>query len=270
MTNTGASSGTPSGTDVRSAMRVSRAAWRASAAVMCGRGSSGCAAAKLLQRLACLVRQLLRHRDLDGDEQVAGLPSLACTPRPRTRSVRPDGVPGRRPCSATDAVERRHPQRGAERGLGEGDRHRQGQVVAAAAEQRRAAPTCTVTIEVAGRPAARARACPCRRSASSRRPRTPGRHAHGDRAGLHGHAAAVALRARVVDDLPGAAAVPAGLAEPERALVAADEAGAPAGRAACAATCPGGRRARRRSGRCPGRTAAAAASRRARPRRSRA
>src|SRR6185437_9948236 len=54
---------------------------------------------------------------------------------------------------------------------------------------------------------------------------------HGDRPGLRRHAGAPAVRARVVDDRPGPAALPARLAERERTLVAGDQAGAQAGRA---------------------------------------
>src|SRR5206468_12805220 len=52
-----------------------------------------------------------------------------------------------------------------------------------------------------------------------------------DRARLRRDAAAQAVRARVVDDLPGPPAFHARLAEPERALVAADEPAAAAVRA---------------------------------------
>src|SRR5690348_13744489 len=59
----------------------------------------------------------------------------------------------------------------------------------------------------------------------------PGRHADGDRAGLRGDAVATTLRARVVDDLAGAAAIAAWLTEGEAALVPHRHAAAAAGRA---------------------------------------
>ena len=49
------------------------------------------------------------------------------------------------------------------------------------------------------------------------------RHPHRDGPGLGGHAGAQAGRARLVDHLAGALTDPAGLAEPERTLVVADE-----------------------------------------------
>ena len=63
-------------------------------------------------------------------------PSRRATPLPRARSVRPLGVPGGTR-SVTDAVERRHPQVGAEHRLGERDRHGQRQVVAGTARTAR-------------------------------------------------------------------------------------------------------------------------------------
>src|SRR3712207_9245688 len=58
-----------------------------------------------------------------------------------------------------------------------------------------------------------------------------GRDPHRDGAGLRGDPVAVAGRAGVVDDLPGAAAVAARLGERERALAAAGDPGALAHRA---------------------------------------
>ena len=59
------------------------------------RGSSPAVASRnSSQRLAGLVGELLRHRDLDRDQQVARGAVLAGTPLPRTRKVRPFGVPG--------------------------------------------------------------------------------------------------------------------------------------------------------------------------------
>ena len=49
---------------------------------------------QLLEGGAQPVVERMRHRDLDGDQQVALGAVLAGTPRPRTRKVRPFGVPG--------------------------------------------------------------------------------------------------------------------------------------------------------------------------------
>src|SRR6185437_14781700 len=58
-----------------------------------------------------------------------------------------------------------------------------------------------------------------------------GRDPHGQRAVPGGHPAAAALSARVVDDPPGAAAIPARLGQCERPLTASHQPGATAGRA---------------------------------------
>ena len=91
---------------------------------------------ELLHGLALGVGEAGRHRDLDGDEQVARRTSRAATPRPLTRNVRPERVPAGTRSVTGVAVERRHRDVGAERRLRERDRHGEREVVALAAEQR--------------------------------------------------------------------------------------------------------------------------------------
>ena len=193
MTKTGASSGTSLGRR-RSAMSASR-----SRAAPRARGD-------LRARVVRLRRgELLAAPPRASPVSVCGTatstvtsrspvrPPCVGTPRPRTRSVRPDGVPGGT-LSADRAVQRRHPQRRAQRRLGEADRHGQRQVVTVAAEQLVRADMHG-HVQVAGRPTAR----PGLALAGNRSfaPSShPGRHPHGDRAGLGRRAGAVALRAR--------------------------------------------------------------------------
>src|SRR5882757_177780 len=182
----------------------------------------------LLQRLAGLGVQLLRHGHLDGDEQI----TVAAAALVDAAPPYPQRAPARRAGGHLQrhrAVEGRHAQGGAQRRLGVRDGHGQGQVVALASEQ-------LVRADVHGDEQVTGRAAPRagHALAGDAQPGTvadAGRYPDVDGAGLHGDPAALAVGAGVVDDLAGAAAVAARLAEPERPLVAADETGATAGRA---------------------------------------
>src|SRR5687768_12917057 len=107
---------------------------------LCGDGrpwilfAAGCAQG--LDRGPRLVVELGRHLDVDGDQQVAASASLGC----RALAARPERATARRAGGNSDAdrraVERRHRDGGAERGLVERHRHRDGEMVALAPEQR--------------------------------------------------------------------------------------------------------------------------------------
>src|SRR6266536_2395966 len=226
MTKTGASSGTsPRRVSAITALRGGQSAERGRdrrARIVCLRDGI------LLQGLACLGGHFLRHGDLDGDEQIARAGAAlgkAASAHPQRRA----GLRARWDAQRDRAVQGGHPQRRAERRLGEGHRHSQGEVVAAAPEQ-------VVRFDVhgdeqvAGRAAANAGHA-LAPDAQSRTVTDAGGYPDVDRAGLRRDARAEAVRAWVVDDLARAAAVAARLAEPERTLVAADESRAAAGRA---------------------------------------
>src|SRR4051794_11710166 len=180
-----------------------------------------------LQRLALGGGEPGRHRDLDGDQQVtrAALAADAAAAHPQRAPARGAG----RHLERHVAVERRHGQRRAQRRLGEGDRHGEGEVVTLAAEQL-VLGDVDDDEQVAGRPAAAAgRALAGQPDALA--VLHPGGDPHRDGAGLRGDAAAGAGRARVVDHLAGAAAVAARLGKRERPLAAAGDPGALAHRA---------------------------------------
>ena len=126
------------------------------------------------------------------------VPFLAAMPWPCTRWRLPGCVPGLMPQRDRRAVERRHGDVGAERGLGERDRHADGEVVAAPPEPRMRGDV-DLDEQVAGRAAVAAR-----RAAALEPDRLAVGHAGGD-AGLHLagpllDAGAAARRARILDD----------------------------------------------------------------------
>src|SRR5919198_753494 len=91
---------------------------------------------ELAQQVALLAREPLRHGHLDGDQQVAEQPAGGAG---HPAAAHPEGAAvlgAGRDLERHRPVQGRHLQLGAERGLGEGHRHGDGQVVAAAAEQR--------------------------------------------------------------------------------------------------------------------------------------
>ena len=194
---------------------------------MFGRGSSWTSAAYFSQRFLRVVGQLRRHRDLDGHQQVAVTTLLGRAPAPH-----PQRAPRRRAGRDLErhrAVEGRHPDRGSQRGLGVRHRNGQREVVALAGEQ-------LVLADVHGHVQVAGRATAGSGQALARDPDLgavldAGRHPDVDRAGLGRDAAAAAVGARLVDQLAGALAVAARLAEAERALVVADETRARTGRA---------------------------------------
>src|SRR6266516_2477680 len=226
MTKTGASSGTsPRRVSAITALRGGQSAERGRdrrARIVCLRGGV------LLQGLARLGGHLLRHRDLDGDEQIARA-GAALGEAPTAHPQRRAGLRARRDAQRDRAVQGGHPQRRTERGLGVGHRHGQSEVVAAAPKQ-----VVRVDVDRDEQVAGRAAASAGHALAPDAKPRTvtdAGGYPHVDRAGLRRDARAEAVGAGVVDDLARAAAVAARLAEPERTLVAADESRAAAGRA---------------------------------------
>src|SRR6266516_2334864 len=226
MTKTGASSGTsPRRASAITALRGGQAAERGRdrrPRIVSLRGGV------LLQSLARLGGHLLRHRDLDGDEQIARA-GAALGEAPTAHPQRRAGLRARRDAQRDRAVQGGHPQRRTERGLGVGHRHGQSEVVAAAPKQ-----VVRVDVDRDEQVAGRAAASAGHALAPDAKPRTvtdAGGYPHVDRAGLRRDARAEAVGAGVVDDLARAAAVAARLAEPERTLVAADESRAAAGRA---------------------------------------
>src|SRR6266516_2625796 len=226
MTKTGASSGTsPRRASAITALRGGQAAERGRdrrPRIVSLRGGV------LLQSLARLGGHLLRHRDLDGDEQIARA-GAALGEAPTAHPQRRAGLRARRDAQRDRAVQGGHPQRRTERGLGVGHRHGQSEVVAAAPKQ-----VVRVDVDRDEQVAGRAAASAGHALAPDAKPRTvtdAGGYPDVDRAGLRRDARAEAVGAGVVDDLARAAAVAARLAEPERTLVAADESRAAAGRA---------------------------------------
>src|SRR3954452_6048915 len=181
-----------------------------------------------LQRVPCFPRDTIRHLHVDGDDQVAGWPVLAgdaLAPGPQLATARGAG----RDAHGDRAVQRGHPQVGAEHRLGDADRQGQGEIVAAAAEDL-VRTDGHLHVQVAGRTAAVAGLA----AAAEPDPLAvgdAGREANVDRAGLGDPAGAAALRALLVDDRPRALALAARLGKAERALVARDQAAAVALRA---------------------------------------
>ena len=111
--------------------------------------------AQLLERLALGLRQLRRHLDAQPREQVARpSPFSFGAPRPLTRSSLPSSVPAGT-FNETRPSGRRDLDLGAERGLGERDRHLEHEVVAAALVELRRLDARD-DVEVAGRRAAAA------------------------------------------------------------------------------------------------------------------
>ncbi len=188
---------------------------RASAAVICGRGSSCCVVAYFCSasRASSVSAVGTATSTVTSRSPVA---DLVATPRPRTRIVRPDGVPG-----AT--LSETEPSRVGTRNVvpSVASANVIGTVSVRSLPARPnsgCGRTRTVTKRSPARPAASTRRA-LAGDAQLRAVLDAGRNAHGDRAGLHGRAAAVALGARIFDDLAGAAALAARLAEAEAALV---------------------------------------------------
>ena len=146
------------------------------------RGGGSVDLGQRLDRRPLLVGQLGRApppRPSPAGPRLAVASDRRARPGPCTRKVWPDGVPAAP--QGDLAVERRHGERRAERRLGEGDRHGEGQVAPAAAEDRVPAPR-------GRRRRGRRRApMPCPARAAALDPDAlavlhPGRDAHLDRA----------------------------------------------------------------------------------------
>src|SRR3954465_8605112 len=166
---------------------------------------------------ACVVGELVRSLDLDGDQEVAAgavatsgavaLDPQSAAVRRRRRDLDGDGA----------GAQRRNLDVGAESRLLEADRHAHREVVALAAEHvvRR---DVHQDLKVAGRSAVLARR-PLAAKPDALAVANAGRDPRLDGAGGGAAARAVAHRARVVDDQPAAAAVAARLGHREHAAL---------------------------------------------------
>ena len=164
-----------------------------------------------------------------GDQQVAQRRRHGgAHPRPRTRRMRPLGVPGGHPYRHR-AVQCGHTKVRAEHRLDVADRHGQREVVALAPEDG-VGPHPDQQMQVAGRPAALARLAPPGQP-DALTVVDPGRDADVERTGLGDPAGAPALGTLLVDHGADALALPARLGERERPLVGGDQPGAVADRA---------------------------------------
>src|SRR5215218_6608959 len=184
---------------------------------------------ELAQQLALLARELLGHGHLEADQQVAAALAAAAghapAPDPEGAAVLGAG----RHLEGDRAVQGRHLELGPQGGLGEGHRHGDGQVLAAAPEQGvRGDPD--LDDQVAGGGAGLARL------ALALEPDggavvDPGGDPDPQLAAADLAAAAVAGRAGVVDHRAATLAGRAGAGEAEQALVAGDRAATVTGRA---------------------------------------
>src|ERR687887_1041647 len=184
---------------------------------------------ELAQQVALLAREPLRHGHLDGDQQVAEQPAGGAG---HPAAAHPEGAAvlgAGRDLERHRPVQGRHLQLGAERGLGEGHRHGDGQVVAAAAEQRVLADVDLDDQVPGGRAGLAGLALAL--EADGGAVADPGGDADLQLAGADLAAPAAAVGARVVDHRAAALAGRAGAGQPEQALVAGDGAAAVAGRA---------------------------------------
>src|SRR4051794_69797 len=181
-----------------------------------------------LDRLALGRAEVGRHRDLDGDEQVAR--ALRGRYAATLHAERATGArAGRHAELHGAAVDGGHGQIGAERSLRERDRHGEREGATADTEQLVRRDTAD-HVEVAGRTAVAARTAAALQ-ADALAVGDAGGDAHLDLAWTALHPRTMAGRARVLDDHPVAAAARARRAEREHPLVVLDHAAAGALRA---------------------------------------
>src|SRR6266540_3943327 len=185
---------------------------------------------ELAQQVTLLARELLGHGDLHGDQHVAA--GLGTAVAGDAAPLDPEGAPVLGPSGDLQghlAGQGRHGQLGAQRRLGEGHRHRHGQVLAAPAEER-VRRDVDLHDQVTGGRGGRA-GLPLALQLDAGAVGHPRGDADLQLPGADLGAAPVAGLAGVVDDGAPALAGRARAGEAEEALVAGDRPAAVAGRA---------------------------------------
>src|SRR6185503_5871169 len=179
---------------------------------------------ELLEQLSLSRRQLLRRLDDDAHELVAGAVAVQIRHAAAAQTEHLARLCPGRYLHLEAAVERRDLDLGAERGLGDADRHLAHEVRALAREDRMLLDV-EHDVEVTRRPAVIAGLA----LAAELQPRAgvdAGGDLHVDRVGHAPRAGTLALRARVGDDLTMAVALPARLRDREEPLLEAHLSGA--------------------------------------------